>query len=140
MTAVTTDQRQASLETVDAFFAAFGSGDQTALLNLFADEVDFRINGAPNVPWSGKRAGREEIAEVFNLFGQHLTGPDFFEVSGRIADGHDVVIFASCGFGVLSTGKKFANSYALRFTVVGGQIVRYHMYEDSYAISEAFTA
>jgi ketosteroid isomerase-like protein len=45
-----------------------------------------------------------------------------------------------CVFGVLSTGKKFTNAFALHFTVTDGKIVRYHMYEDSHAISAAFAA
>lgn len=126
-------------ETVDAFFAAFGSGDGETLLGLFADETDFRVAGSPDVPWAGERRSREEIGAFFGIFGEVLTAPESFEVTGRVTQGEDAVVFATAVFGVLATGKSFTNPYALRFTVVDGKIVRYHMYEDSYAIHAAFT-
>ncbi|MFF4231426.1 nuclear transport factor 2 family protein [Streptomyces sp. NPDC001820] len=135
-----TTTQPSTIETVDAFFANFGSGNLPGMLDLFADQVDFNVAGAPNVPWAGARSTKDELAEFFGLFGQVLTAPDKFEITTKISEGNDAVVIANCVFGVVATGKKFTNGYALHFTVVDGQIVRYHMYEDSYAISEAFTA
>ncbi|MDL9936879.1 nuclear transport factor 2 family protein [Gordonia sp. ABSL1-1] len=127
-------------EVVDSFFANFGAGDTDALLDLFADDADFRVNGADTVPWSGTRSGRAEIGEFFDVLGKVLTPPELFEVTGRVADAGDVVVFARAVFGVRATGKTFDNAYALHFGVDDGRIVRYHMYEDSHAIAEAFVA
>lgn len=137
---MTTDQRQATLDTVDAFFQAFGSGDSQALLDVFAEKVDFTVHGSADVPWTGHRSTRDEIAEFFGLFSQLLTAPESFDINGRIADGEDAVVFGTCVFGVLATGRKFTNNFALHFTAVDGRIVRYHMYEDSHAIAGAFAA
>ncbi|MEU2301575.1 nuclear transport factor 2 family protein [Streptomyces antibioticus] len=136
----TTAAARTTDETVDAFFAAFGAGDSEALLGQFADTVDFRVSGAPNVPWAGSRSTKAEIAEFFGLFPQLLSGPESFEITTRISQGEDAVVIADCVFEVTATQKKFHNRYALHFTVVEGRIARYHMYEDSYAIHEAFTA
>lgn len=125
---------------VDAFFAYFGAGEGDALLALFADEVDFRVNGAATVPWAGTRSSRSEIGEFFALFPEVLTAPEAFELTGRIVQDADAAVFARCVFGVQATGKKFENAYALHFTVADGKIVRYLMYEDSYAIAEAFAS
>ncbi|MFD9631051.1 nuclear transport factor 2 family protein [Streptomyces violascens] len=137
---MSTATRKATVDTVDAFFEAFGTGNQSALLDLFADKVDFTVAGSPHVPWAGSRSTKEEIAEFFGLFGQVLTPPESFAITGKVADGEDAVVFATCVFGVLATGKKFTNSYALHFKVADERIVGYRMYEDSYAIHEAFTA
>ncbi|MGW1883996.1 nuclear transport factor 2 family protein [Streptomyces sp. NPDC001970] len=135
MTATTTSTN----ETVDAFFGNFGEGNIPGVLDLFADKVDFRVLGAQEVPWTGARSTKEEISDFFGSFGV-LTGPEHFEVTNRIVQDEDAVVIANCVFGVQATGKKFHNHYALHFTVSAGKIVRYHMYEDSYAIHEAFTA
>lgn len=127
-------------ETVDAFFTHFGGGDLPALLDLFAEQVDFNVSGASNVPWAGGRSNKEEIAEFFGLFGEHLTSAEEFALNTTVIDGEHAIVTGRCVFGVLSTGKKFTNDFALHFTVTGGKIVRYHMYENSHAISEAFTA
>jgi ketosteroid isomerase-like protein len=136
----TTATQLTTRETVDSFFARFGAGDLPALLDLFAEQVDFRVSGAPNVPWAGHRSSKEEIAEFFGLFGKHLTAPETFALDTTIVDGEHAVVTGNCVFGVLSTGKTFTNDFALHFTVTAGKIVRYHMYEDSHAISMAFTA
>jgi ketosteroid isomerase-like protein len=139
-TIATDSPANAAGEVVDAFFAAFGSGDSEALLDLYAYPVDFHVAGAPNVPWSGERSTRDELAEFFGTFGKVLSAPESFELTGRIEQGSDAVVFADCVFSVLDTGKKFRNRYALHFSVLDGQITKYHMYEDSYAIHEAFNA
>ncbi len=139
-TVAQTTAQASTVATVEAFFASFGSGHLPGLLDLFADKVDFNVAGAPNVPWAGVRSSKDEIAEFFGLFGQVLTAPDSFEITRKISQDEDAVVIANAVFGVLATGKKFTNRYALHFTVTDGKIVRYHMYEDSYAISEAFVA
>ncbi|AVH21580.1 nuclear transport factor 2 family protein [Nocardia cyriacigeorgica] len=133
------DTTGSTIEVVDEFFTNFGAGDVRALLDQFADEVDFRVNGAAHVPWAGERSSRAEIEEFFSIFPQVLTAPESFDITGKLAQGDDVVVFATCVFGVKATGKKFTNSYALHFTITDGKISRYHMYEDSHAIAEAFT-
>jgi hypothetical protein len=135
-----TDTQSATRDKVDAFFTYFGAGDIPGLLELFADEVDFTVNGAANVPWAGHRSDKGEIAEFFGLFGTHLTAPEEFALHTTLVDGEHAVVTGHCVFGVLSTGKKFTNAFALHFTVADGKIVRYHMYEDSHAISAAFAA
>jgi len=128
-----------SAETMDAFFNAFGSGDIPAILDLFSDDSDFMVAGAPNVGWVGRRHGKAEIAEFFASFGQLLTAPEAFSISHKIVDGDEAVAIARCVFGVLATGKKFDNSFALHLTVADGRITRYNMYENSFAIYQAFT-
>ncbi|GAA0820966.1 nuclear transport factor 2 family protein [Streptosporangium amethystogenes subsp. fukuiense] len=126
-------------EIVDAFFTRFGSGDLPGLLDLFADRVDFSVPGAPNVPWTGTRSTRDEIAEFFTLLGTELTPADEFTVNATVLDGDHAVVTGRSRFGVLSTGKAFTNDFALHFTVTDARISGYHMHEDSHAISVAFT-
>jgi len=130
---------QTTRETVDAFFTRFGGGDLPGLLDLFADNVDFRITGAANVPWSGVRSSKEEVAEVFGLFGKELTPAEEFTISTIVSEGDSAVTLGRSRFSVVSTGKQFTNDFALHFTVAEGKITGYHMYEDSHAVSEAFT-
>ncbi|MBC7272602.1 MAG: nuclear transport factor 2 family protein [Streptomyces sp.] len=137
---MTTAQQQTTAAVVDAFFERFGAGDLPGLLDLFADRVDFRVSGSPQVPWTGARSTRQEISEFFGVFPKVLTAPQSFTLHARLVDGPHAVVMAESAFGVLATGKTFTNAYALHFSVEDGQIVRYHMYEDSYAIAEAFTA
>jgi ketosteroid isomerase-like protein len=134
------EKTQQTKDTVDAFFAGFGAGDLPATLELFTDRVDFRVSGDSRVPWTGERSSKDEIKEFFGMFGTLLTAPESFEITGTIVQDGDAVVLADCVFGVVETGKKFHNRYALHFGVEDGRITRYHMYEDSFAIAEAFRA
>lgn len=135
---MTTAQRQSTRTVLDSFFERFGSGDLPGLLDLFADTVDFRVDGSPSVPWTGTRSSRQEISAFFEIFPKVLTAPESFAVTTRVVDGQDAMVTADCVFGVLATGRKFTNRYALHLRVQDGRITRYHMYENSYAIAEAF--
>ena len=127
-------------DVVDAFFARFGEGDVPALLDLFADGVAFHVGGAPNVPWAGSRTSKDDIAAFFAAFGQHLTPAQEYVVATTVVDGDHAVVIGHNRFGVLATGKTFTNHFALHLTAAGGKITGYRMYEDSHAISEAFTS
>jgi ketosteroid isomerase-like protein len=133
-----TTEQQSTQAVLDSFFQKFGAGDLPGLLDLFAEKVDFRVLGSPDVPWTGARTTKAEISEFFQIFPKVLTGPESFALNARLIDGEHAVVTAESVFGVLSTGKKFTNTYALHVTVENGHITRYHMYEDSYAIAEAF--
>ncbi|MBB2910808.1 hypothetical protein FHS43_002071 [Streptosporangium becharense] len=130
---------QTTREIVDAFFARFGEGDLPGLLDLFADRVDFSVAGAPNVPWTGARSTKDEIAEFFTLLGKELTPAEEFSVDATVVDGGHAVVTGRSRFGVVSTGKTFTNPFALHFTVADAKITGYRMYEDSHAIGVAFT-
>ncbi|QIK63466.1 SnoaL-like domain-containing protein [Leucobacter viscericola] len=128
-------------ETVDTFFAHFGSGNLEGVVAAFADNVDFLVAGAPNVPWTGARNTRDEVADFFTLLMQGgLTEPEEFVVEATIVDGDQAVVTGHSRFRVVATGKSFENPFAIHFTVRDGQLTRYYMHEDSYAISEAFAA
>ncbi|MEO3975631.1 nuclear transport factor 2 family protein [Streptomyces sp. CAU 1734] len=136
MSTISTSARTRDL--VDAFFTRFGEGDLPALLDLFDDGVDFRVAGAPHVPWTGDRTGRDEIAAFFASFGRHLTPAIEYVVATTVVDGDHAVVIGHNRFGVLATGRIFTNHFALHITAADGRITGYRMYEDSHAIAEAF--
>ncbi|MFL6123912.1 nuclear transport factor 2 family protein [Actinophytocola sp.] len=126
----------ATKDIIEAFFARFGAGDAEAVLALFADEVDFNVAGAYFVPWTGPRTDKAGVAEF--LAAAATVEPQEFAVDRVLADGGTGVALGHFTHRVLATGKTFSSRFALHVTVDGGLITRYHMFEDSYAIAEAF--
>jgi hypothetical protein len=123
-------------DIIEAFFARFGAGDAEGVLELFADEVDFNVAGAYFVPWTGPRTDQAGVAEF--LAAAAAVEPQEFVVERILADGGAGVALGHFTHRVLATGKTFSSRFALHVTVGGGLITRYHMFEDSYAIAEAF--
>ena len=56
-----------------------------------------------------------------------------------MVDGEHTVALGRNAFPVIATGKSFINSFALHFTVRDGLIVGYQMYEDTFAVDQAFS-
>lgn len=145
MTAPTTDSPTAPVATAGAaellqeFFARFGAGDRAAVLELFTDETDWNVAGSPSVPWTGRRRTRAEI-DAFLGHAYSLVDTEAFAVDRVLADGDDAVAFGSFAHRVKATGKLFSSAFALHIAVSGGRIRLYHMFEDSHAADEAFTA
>ena len=107
---------------VDSFFAHFSTGDIDAILGLFAESVDFYVNGAPNIPWSGTRTSREEMKEFFAIFGRELGAPQEFVITTKVVDADNAVVVGRNKFEVLATKKTFTNPFALHFTVREGRV------------------
>lgn len=123
-------------DIVEAFFARFGAGDADGVLELFADDVDFNIAGAYFVPWTGPRTDKAGVAEF--LTAAAAVEPQQFAIEQVLTDGGTGVALGHFTHKVRATGKTFSSRFALHVVIDGGLITRYHMFEDSYAIAEAF--
>lgn len=122
--------------TIESFLRRLGGGEDVS--DIFAETVDHYVPGAEAVPWTGRRSTRAEVAEFFGLLREHLE-PRSFELSRLIAQGADGVALGRFEYTVRSNGRPFEGQFALHLTVEDGLIVRYHMYEDSYALERAVT-
>jgi ketosteroid isomerase-like protein len=125
-------------DVIEAFFARFGAGDVNGVLALFADEVDLAVAGADFVPWTGPKSTKAGVGEFLAATG--AVEPQEFAVRQIVTEGDTGVALGHFTHRVLATGKSFSSRFALHVTVEDGLISRYHMFEDSYAIAEAFRA
>lgn len=61
-----------------------------------------------------------------------------FHLHQVIAENDDVVLIGRMVSEVKKTGRDIDTAFALHATVHDGQIIRYHLYEDSYAVARAY--
>lgn len=127
-------QSEATRSVVDDFVRR--AGGEGSAVELFAERVDHYVPGSPDVPWTGRRSTRAEVEEFFGQLGAHLE-PRLFSVRGVLIDGSDAVVLGDFAYTVRSNGKPFEGQFALHLSVEDSRIVRYHMYEDSYALADA---
>ncbi|MEU9856917.1 nuclear transport factor 2 family protein [Streptomyces sp. NPDC047974] len=124
--------------TVEAFFARVSKGDVEGALEFIAEPVDWFTPGdTALIPWMGRRESHSDIRDFFRMAGEHMT-PESFETAHTLVDGELAVVLGSFRYRVDATGKSFSSEFALELRVTDGRITRYHMHEDSYAISLAF--
>ncbi|MDT5295476.1 MAG: uncharacterized protein QOJ76_2356 [Acidobacteriota bacterium] len=122
---------------VQTIFESFGRGDIPGVLSLVSEDVMWNAPGPSVVSYYGERRGHEGATQFFVELG---TNVDFesFEPGEFIAEGDRVVALGRERGRVKGTGKTFDNEWALVFTLSGGKVTRFHCYENTGAVAEAF--
>ena len=133
-------------QTVDELLGRIAAGDAERIAELFADEVDWKLDWpdggySQTVPWIRHRSTSAEAADNFREIGEHhVPGESDARVHAVLVDGADAVVLGEIAHTARPTGRSYVAAFALHVTVVDGLITRYHIYEDSLAVARAFDA
>ena len=129
---------QASLDTVMAFMGAMGSGDTEKMSSLMADDMVWHNEGDSSLPWIGETRGKEAIFEFLGVFSSNLK-TTLWENGDMFAFGDTVAVFGKMNGVTTASGKEIGEfSFALRAKTRDGQVVLWHWFEDSFAVSKAY--
>lgn len=127
---------------VTEFLGRLAGGDPDRIAGLFADVVDWQLDwpeaGHPAVPWIRERSTRADVADHFRALNA-FHGERGGTTPGILVDGRDAVVLGEIRQTVKASGRPYAARCALHLTVEGGLITRYHVYEDSLTVAQAFT-
>jgi len=120
------------------FLARMGSGAEPAeIARLFGENLEWEIAGDSGVlPWIGRKSGRSAIAD-FVRDSRAMLERISFEVHDLLAGEERAVILGSLRSKIKRTGKVVKTDFAIVLTVANGEIVRFQMLEDSFAVSMA---
>lgn len=111
------------------------SPDQIAA--LFSADVQFEIAGDIGaLPWIGRKTGRSAVSD-FIRDSRGLIERLHFDVKEILASDDRAVIVGELATRINATGKIIKSAFALILTVSGGEITRFQMLEDSFAVSQA---
>lgn len=132
------DQSQASLDTVMAFMGAMGNGDMEGMSKLMADDMTWHNEGDQSLPWIGISEGKETIFKFLGVFSKNLQ-TILWENTDAFASEDTVAVFGKMNTVATKTGKETGVfTFALRAKVHDGQVVLWHWFEDSFAVSQAY--
>ncbi|MEM1374827.1 MAG: nuclear transport factor 2 family protein [Pseudomonadota bacterium] len=133
------DTSQASFDTVMAFMGAMGSGDMDTMSSLMADDMVWHNEGDMTLPWiHGDIIGKEAIFEFLPVFSSNLQTTKW-ENGDAFASGDTVAVFGTMAATATKTGQSTGDfTFALRAKVRDGQVILWHWFEDSFAVSEAY--
>ncbi|RDD84160.1 nuclear transport factor 2 family protein [Streptomyces parvulus] len=130
---------ESAREAALALFDARGAGESPEkLAKRFDQNVDFYIQGDTSaVPWIGRKVGRSGAAEHFRQLMQAVEIRDF-KIDTTLGEGKRAMIVGTFQGTVLATGRSMGGEYAFDITIGrDGLITRYHLFEDTWAVSEA---
>jgi ketosteroid isomerase-like protein len=128
---------QQNTEIAQAAYDNFKTGNIEALLNLVSDDVIWTVPKADNVPFTGNRTGRAEVAEFFSIL-NNSQEPLEFEPQTFIGQGEKVAVQGRYLWQTKTTGRKYECDWMHVFTIRDGKIVGFQEYTDTAAAAKAY--
>ncbi|MDA3647341.1 nuclear transport factor 2 family protein [Saccharopolyspora indica] len=127
--------------TTENFLTTLAGGDADEIAALFAERVDWKVYGSPDVPWLGHCTTREDVADFFRtMLGGFAPEGRSAEIDHILVDGPNSVVLGEITQVIKANGQAFTSPFALHLSGEEGLITRYHIYEDSFTIAQAATA
>jgi ketosteroid isomerase-like protein len=129
-------EQNSNVDIVRLGYEAFGRGDLTTLLTLFAEDISWVTPGPPELPTSGSRRGRQQVAEFFETLNTHF---EFEQFTPRefIAEGDKVVVLGDEVARSRRTGRTIAMTWCHVFSMRAGQVSGFSEYFDTFAVVDA---
>jgi ketosteroid isomerase-like protein len=130
--------RNDTLHLTQEFLGRMGIGAEAAeVAKLFSENMEWEIAGDTGVlPWIGQKSGRAAVTD-FITESRALLERISFEVHDILANNDRAVILGSLASKLKRTSKIIKTDFAIVLTVANGEIIRFQMLEDSFAVSQA---
>ncbi|HEY1941077.1 MAG TPA: nuclear transport factor 2 family protein [Roseiarcus sp.] len=127
-----------NLAIAQEFLHRLGSGGEpAAVAELFAENLEWDIPGDDSAfPWIGKHSGRQAVVSFLTETVEQIERIRL-DLDDILASDTRVVILGSLASRVKQTGKVIETYFAIILTIADGQISRFQMMEDSFAVSRA---
>lgn len=124
------------IQTVQQCYAEFGKGNAQGVLNLLTDDVVWTDPGYPEIPYAGKRQGKNE---VMNFFIEMSKTIEFtrFEPQQFMNDGNSVVVKGFFTGKSIATGKTFESEWVMIWEVIGEKVKNYQAYIDTNKVASS---
>lgn len=126
------------LDVVKAAYAAFGSGDIPAILDLAAEDIDWTFRGAKGLAYTGTFRGRGALEKWFASVAQ-ADDIQAFEPREFLVGSDHVTVLGWERTRALPDGKDFETDWVHVFTVRGGRVARFWGMYDTQAAAAART-
>lgn len=126
---------QDNVKTVEAIYAAFARGDLPFILNALAETVDWK-HPRPDIPWGGRRSGRDAVAAFFAAVAAHLEIEQFVPEQ-LIARGDQVIMFGHERARTKPVGRVYGVDWVHVWTLRAGTVIAFREYTDTATIVEA---
>jgi ketosteroid isomerase-like protein len=120
----------AARDTAQQAYKAFGRRDIPALLNLVADEVDWKFVCPVSWPHSGLRRNQAEVADFFAALNR-FDDLTLFEPKEFIEAGENVAVLGYVEGTSRDTKQKFQSEWVHVITVRDGKITRWRGFDDT---------
>lgn len=126
-----------NVDLIRAGYADFTNGNIPGVVERFAEDINFQIAGAPEVPYAGTYRTRDELMQFFQKLDANVN-ISVFEPREYFVDGDRVVTIGHYRGEVRKTGQSFASDWAMAWTIRDGRIVGMQELVDPTPLKRAF--
>lgn len=126
-------------QLIQQTYQSLKEGNVEALVNLLAEDIEFRLPEMDNVPFAGNWAGPYEVRQFFDKVFE-LQDVVEFEPKEYIAQGDTVVVLGRFTMRIKTSGKDFSSEWAHVWKLKNGKVTRFYEYVDTAIVSRAHTA
>ncbi|MCC2958379.1 nuclear transport factor 2 family protein [Massilia sp. IC2-477] len=128
---------QQNVDLVRQAYTAFANHDLEHVLGCMAPTISWEIPAVPQLCFTGRRQGREQVAEYFRM-NSELQETREFTPREFIAQGDKVVVLGHGAWTARDTGREFESDWVHIFTVADSQITAFREFLDVHVAVEAF--
>jgi ketosteroid isomerase-like protein len=130
---------QENVQLIRRAYENYKTGDLQAVLGAFAESVEWIQPQVEGISFSGKRRGRNQVAEFFATMSD-AQAPIRFEPQEYIAQGDRVVALGHYRWHAKATGREWESDWAHVYTIRDGQVTRFQEYTDTALAAVAYRA
>lgn len=130
---------QENTRLVQQAYQSIQAADIQALLNSFAEDVQWQLPEMEHVPFAGTWHGHEGVRQFFGKVFEVQDIVDF-EPQEYIAQDDKVIVLGPFLMRIKATGKNFGSDWAHIWTVQGDKVTRFYEYVDTAVVNRAHTA
>ena len=124
---------------VQRIYGSFERGDVAGIINHFAEDIRFVHSGGPELPYAKDRHGKRAAAAFFADLAESVDVLRF-EVRKYVEQGDSVLALGAWAGRAKSTGRTFESDWAMLWAFDGTKVKFYQAYENTLAVSKAFSA
>ncbi|MFI5205630.1 MAG: nuclear transport factor 2 family protein [Candidatus Paceibacterales bacterium] len=124
------------IQTVQQIYAEFGKGNPQGVLNLLTDDVTWTDPGYPEIPYAGKRKGKNEVLNFFMEMGKTISF-SHFEPQQFFNDGNMVVVKGFFTGKSNATAKTFESEWVMLWEVENEKVKYYQAFVDTFKMATA---
>ncbi|HEY6243548.1 MAG TPA: nuclear transport factor 2 family protein [Pyrinomonadaceae bacterium] len=128
---------QENVSLVQQIYSDFKTGNIEALLAKIDPNIIWELPEIQNVPFAGKRNGREAVADFFKVVNVSQEALRF-DAMGYVAQGDRVVSLGTYEWRVFDTGRTFTANFAHVFTIQNGAVTEFTEYTDTALAEHAY--
>lgn len=127
---------QSNIQIIKDMYAAFGRGDVQHIVAQLTDDVSWRANLDPVVPWSGDYSGKRNVPKFFDAI-YSAVEVTLFEAQDWVAEGDSVVSLGRFGGTTRGTGKDINTRWVFIWKLRDGKVCSYEQFHEP-ALADGF--